>query len=100
MNLFSYWWAKRSSFRKALHEGQWRDEQGELTVDGRRVLADLRGFCRANETCVVFDKEGRYDTHATAVAEGRREVLLRIQHTLGLTDEALMRLRDPDEEPS
>lgn len=61
------------------------------------ALDDLREFCRADVSCVVIGKDGRVDTHATAVAEGRREVYLRIQQMLDLTDAQLMRLRSEDE---
>lgn len=47
------------------------------------VLADLARFCRASES--TFHPDPR----AHAVAEGRREVWLRIQHHLKLTDDDL-----------
>lgn len=50
---------------------------------GQRVLADLAKFCRANES--TFHADARLH----AVAEGRREVWLRIQRNLELTDEQL-----------
>lgn len=51
------------------------------------VLDDLARFCRANETCVVPG-----DPVRTAILEGRREVWLRIQQHLHLTEEQLMQL--------
>lgn len=95
---FRFWWNRREAARATLERGEWFDANGQPTPHARRVLVDLRQFCRASETCAVFDQAGRYDTHATAVAEGRREVLLRIQHLLNLTDEVLLQMRDPDEE--
>lgn len=56
------------------------------TSSGQRVLADLASFCRANETC--FDPDPRLH----AVAEGRREVWLRIQRHLNLSSEELFTL--------
>jgi hypothetical protein len=50
---------------------------------GLEVLADLAVFCRANETC--FHEDARLH----AVAEGRREVFLRIQKHLHLSSEQL-----------
>lgn len=50
---------------------------------GQRVLADLAKFCRAHES--TFNADARLH----AVAEGRREVWLRIQRNLELTDEQL-----------
>lgn len=51
------------------------------------VLADLSKFCRANETCVVPNNRD-----LSLVLEGRREVWLRIQQHLHLTDEQLLAL--------
>lgn len=47
------------------------------------TLADLAKFCRATES--TFHPDAR----AHAVAEGRREVWLRIQHHLKLSDDEL-----------
>jgi hypothetical protein len=64
---------------------------------GQLALDDLSEFCRADRSCVIFGKDGRVDTHATAVAEGRREVFLRIQQMLNLTDSQLNKLRIEEE---
>lgn len=53
---------------------------------GEEVLKDLAKFCRANESCF------HPDSRVNAVMEGRREVWLRVQHHLKLTDEQLMQL--------
>jgi len=53
---------------------------------GNEVLVDLAKFCRANET--TFHQDSR----AHAVAEGRREVWLRIQRHIQLSDEQLWQL--------
>jgi len=53
---------------------------------GDEVLRDLAKFCRANATTF------HVDPRAHALAEGRREVWLRIQHHLRLSDEDLWRL--------
>lgn len=50
---------------------------------GQRILTDLAVFCRATETC--FDPDERLH----AVAEGRREVFLRIANHLNLSTEQL-----------
>ncbi len=52
----------------------------------QKVLLDLAKFCRAHES--TFDKGAR----AHAVAEGRREVWLRIQHQLQMSDDDLWEL--------
>jgi hypothetical protein len=57
-----------------------------LNPMGQEVLEDLARFCRATET--TFNPNER----AHCVAEGRREVWLRIQKNLNLTDEQLWAL--------
>lgn len=56
---------------------------------GQEVLEDLARFCRANESTF------HADPRAHAVAEGRREVWLRIQRHLQLTDDQLWALYAP-----
>jgi hypothetical protein len=53
---------------------------------GQEVLSDLARFCRALDT--TFHPDARVQ----AQLEGRREVFLRIQHHLKLTDEELWAL--------
>jgi hypothetical protein len=53
---------------------------------GEEVLADLARFCRANQS--TFHSDPRVH----AVAEGRREVWLRISQHLNLTDDQLWRM--------
>jgi hypothetical protein len=61
-----------------------RDYQLAFTSPpGQAVLHDLAHFCRANET--TFHEDPRLH----AVAEGRREVWLRIQKHLRLTPDQL-----------
>jgi hypothetical protein len=60
-----------------------------LNPPGEEVLKDLARFCKANESCF------QADPRAHAVAEGRREVWLRIQKNLQLTDEQLWALYTP-----
>lgn len=57
-----------------------------LNPFGEEVLKDLATFCRANES--TFHTDAR----AHAVAEGRREVWLRIQKHLQLNDTQLWQL--------
>lgn len=54
-----------------------------LSPAGEEVLSDLAKFCRATETCF------HTDPRAHAVAEGRREVFLRIQSHIQLSDPQL-----------
>ncbi|MES2348481.1 MAG: hypothetical protein V4641_13040 [Pseudomonadota bacterium] len=59
------------------------DLSGVYTAD---VLADLAHFCRANRAT------GHTDPYVAARLDGRREVWLRIQHQLKLTDDQLWSL--------
>lgn len=60
-----------------------------LNPRGEEVLADLAAFCRANEP--TFDPDPRVH----AILEGRREVWLRIQRHLQLTEDQLWDLHNP-----
>lgn len=60
---------------------------------GQEVLADLARFCRATES--TFHPDAR----AHAVAEGRREVFLRISKHLQLTDDQLWSLYGTPTQP-
>lgn len=53
------------------------------TARGNEVLADLAKFCRAHES--TFHP----DPHVASKLDGRREVFLRIQHHLQLSDDEL-----------
>lgn len=67
--------------------GRKRDYQVTFNnPSGMRVLADLAPFCRAAESC--FDADPRLH----AVAEGRREVWLRITRHLNLSSDDLFRI--------
>lgn len=59
---------------------------------GEAVLRDLARFCRANETTF------HADPRAHALAEGRREVWLRIQNHLQLSPDDLWRLVSGEDE--
>lgn len=59
-------------------------------VHGRKVLADLAKFCRADRSC--FHENARIH----GVLEGRREVWLRIQKYLNLTPEEIAALRSEE----
>ncbi len=56
-------------------------------VSGKVILQDLATFCHAYRTVHVIG-----DTHGTAQLEGRRQVWLRIQEALRLTDEKLQEI--------
>lgn len=58
-----------------------KGENGNLTADGEAVLADLKKFCRADRSTHVVG-----DPYASALAEGRREVFLRLCSFLHLSE--------------
>jgi hypothetical protein len=91
MSLFLKFWNLREHYRSVFWRGDTREDHL------RAVINDLREFCRADQSCVVVAKDGHIDTHATAVAEGRREVFLRITQTLNLSDETLQRFKDQED---
>lgn len=55
--------------------------------EGRKVLADLRRFCRASVPTADVN-----NVHTTFLLEGRREVWLRIASLLQLTDDEIANL--------
>jgi hypothetical protein len=55
--------------------------------EGRKVLADLRRFCRASVPTADVN-----NVNSTYLLEGRREVWLRIIAHLNLTDEDVVKL--------
>lgn len=57
---------------------------------GHEVLADLAKFCRAHES--TFNPDPRI----AAMIDGRREVWLRIQHHLQMTDDQIWALYGGD----
>lgn len=59
---------------------------------GREVLKDLSLFCRARETCVVAERNKTVDRERTLVLEGRREVWLRIQQHMNMSEAELYAL--------
>lgn len=69
------------------------------TTDGKpdratqAVLQDLSKFCRANRTTITHSPvTGLIDSHAMAVAEGRREVFMRIAKFIHLSDADVARM--------
>lgn len=63
------------------------------------VLEDLTRFCRVNQSSVVVSPVTRQvDTHATMVAEGRREVFNRCTFYANLTEDQIMQLKEQSDE--
>ena len=60
-----------------------RGEDNELTPGARDILIDLQRFCHATRSTIkVSPTTGVIDPLAMAVAEGRREVFMRIAPVL------------------
>jgi len=57
--------------------------------DGRKVLADLKRFCRANTSAVDVD-----NVNTTMLLNGRREVWLRIMAYLNISEEEIFNLTE------
>lgn len=71
--------------RRTAYNTTFRNPFGEV------VLEDLAKFCRAHKT--TWEEAVKHDNaHLAAKMDGRREVWLRIQHHLRLTDEQLWKL--------
>ena len=83
--------------RKYAYRRLFLGENG-LNGDGQIVLADLAKFCKAtSSTAVVSPISQRVDPIASALAEGRREVWLRIMAHLHIDDRVVFNLTDKEE---
>lgn len=78
---------RRMAYRKCFH-----GDDGKPHQDAIRVLNDLAKFCRVYQSTAQVGKDGKIDPIATHIAEGRREVFLRIQSQLGVDDSDLREL--------
>lgn len=64
-----------------------------LNADGQIVLADLAKFCRANNSTAIVSPVSRsVDPIAMAMAEGRREVWLRLMAHLHIDERVVFNL--------
>lgn len=69
-----------------------------LNADAEIILADLKKFCRAaGSTVVVSPVSRQVDPIATAMAEGRREVWLRIMAHLHIEDRVVFNLNESED---
>jgi hypothetical protein len=87
-------WSRKARIATAYQTALLAGDRETPTAAGSVILADLRAFCRADASCVVLGKDGRIDTHATAVAEGRREVWLRLIDHLRLDAQTVRAIGD------
>ena len=83
--------------RKYAYRRLFLGEDG-LNADGQIVLADLAKFCKANSSTAVVSPVSRtVDPIASALAEGRREVYLRIAAHLHLEEKVVFNLNQNED---
>lgn len=83
--------------RKLAYRRTFLDADNRLHADAEIVLADLRRFCRATgSTAVVSPVTKSVDPIAMAMAEGRREVWLRLMAHLHVDEKQVFNLTEPD----
>ena len=89
-----------TSLRRWLHRARsykrvFLSDMGDIGFDAETVMADLRTFCHVNRSTTKISRQtGMIDPIATAQAEGRREVFLRIQTMLNLQPAQIERLQE------
>jgi hypothetical protein len=76
--------------REVVRAYQLRLSREDISTD--IILGDLAVFCGLQETTAKPDGQGRIDPYAMAVAEGRRQVWLRITAMLEMDQSTLWRL--------
>lgn len=68
-------------------------DRDEFQPGAQVLMNELARFCYLNRPTTKVSKiTGRIDSHASAIAEGRREVVLRILELLRFTDEKALKL--------
>lgn len=74
------------------------DAEGRIHPSAEMVLADLKRFCRATSSTMVISPVSKScDPIAMAMAEGRREVWMRIQAHLHLDEKTVFNLQEPSD---
>jgi hypothetical protein len=73
------------------------DDEGRLTLEGGRVLADLRERSMLFKSAIRRDGRGVIDREELARIEGRREIVLRIINALELDPLGVARLMEVDD---
>lgn len=83
---------RKQAYRTALMDGD------DLSAAGRVIMNDLAKFCRAHKSTSMYSAvAGAFDPMASAQAEGRREVWLRILEHLHLEDRFITNIREQPE---
>lgn len=77
--------------RRKAYAACFLDDDGNLTPEARAVMTDLAHFCRVyRSTAIVSPVSRSVDTHASMLAEGRREVWNRVFSILRITDDQIL----------
>ena len=91
-------WESRVARRRLAYQRLFLTQDGKVGPDAEIVLADLRRFCYVDRSTMIVSPISRItDTHATFMAEGRRETWVRIQSFLKLGDRQIANLQETDE---
>lgn len=72
-------WQQRLHRKRLAYERTFCDDQGEIHVEARRVIADLKRFCHIDSGGMVISPISRtVDPYASMYRAGLRDVYLRI----------------------
>lgn len=83
--------AKRILNKRRNYRACFMDDIGKTpTVPGEAVLMDLARYCYGHKTTTMVSSNGTIDPIASAIAEGRRQVYLRILAMCQLPDSAIL----------
>jgi hypothetical protein len=85
----------RNAFRQCF-----LDANGKLSPAGTIVIAELSRRARVTSTIVVRDGTGAIDTHASFLAEGRRELFNTVVLFLNIDDSDLYRAEQTERNQS
>lgn len=81
--------------RKHAYQGCFQEADGEtLTKQGADVMRDLARFCGAFKSNLPRPLNGAVDPIAMGVAEGRRQVYLRILAQLNVSEQEILRANE------
>jgi len=75
---------------KSAFKGCLMGQSDALHTDGKVFMEDLANYCHALRTTTMVAKDGHIDPIASAIAEGRRQVYLRILGHLKMNETALI----------
>ena len=83
--------------RKHAYRSVFMDASGGINPNAEIVLADLKKFCRAtSSTVMVSPISKQIDPMAMAMAEGRREVWMRLMAHLHIDEKQVFNLEEPN----